>query len=335
MKYLTKSDHSDIYEDQDPIHGHVAIKKLGARKDGDWLIRQKQGYDIISEMIEKFGWDKIGVNLPQLISMSDTGKASDENSTITEKFINGKSFRDVNYESLSEQQKDELAKQIALFLNSMHQLHEPQKPIESIKITWEREKVMEEINTLSQTVDAFEGKLSKQSKKLVSDAENYLKTHPIDDEIHVMTHWDLHRSNLMYDADKNQITVIDFELARIDNIYRDFVPYMATATLPWDFYKRIIKSYNTVPNKEYPISIDIEKVKNAIIYDAARINARDIELHFKGDVDFAVRKMEEFLKQFVSDNSENFLAASKKLKSKSAEEKTVVSGFIKKSFQND
>mgnify|MGYP003300575771 CR=1 FL=1 len=108
--------------------------------------------------------------------------------------------------------------------------------------------------------------MPKKMANKLKRAEEYLHTSDNSDEFIVMTHTDLRASNLMYDINTNKLAVIDFELAKPDNIYRDFVASAAASSMPWDFIKRVINFYNQIPNKKHPIKINPEKVQNALLY---------------------------------------------------------------------
>ncbi|MCL2673148.1 MAG: aminoglycoside phosphotransferase family protein [Alphaproteobacteria bacterium] len=259
-KVIAKGAHSIVYED-----GGTIIKQPLGESGGDYYIdKQAIGYDVVKELLES-GQD-IGVNLPGLISIDR------EKRRIVEKRINGVDLRTEVYDSLTERQKDAIAKQMALFLNSMHQLRKPQNPEHPIKHIFDSYKNCP--NSAKEIIDAFKNKLSEKAQKPIIDAEKYLMAAPISDEIHVMTHKDLRNQNVMYDEKEQKLAVIDFELAGVGNIYQDFVPYAPASIISWDFTKRIVKSYNSIPDKKYPVAVDIEKVRNALVYGIAHEFAR-------------------------------------------------------------
>ena len=131
----------------------------------------------------------------------------------------------------------------------------------------------------------------------LKQAEQYLLTADISDEVIVMTHKDLRTSNIMYDESTGKIAVIDFELAGLDNVYHDFVAFAPASSMPWDFTKRVIDFYNKIPDKKYPININPEKVQNMLLYGAMHEFARcvrpeDIKNTTKQDIDNLINRLE-------------------------------------------
>lgn len=329
-KFLTNGAGSNIYEDFDPIHGDIIIKKSryepGSQKDKDYIEKQTLGYNLVQELLES-GQD-VGVDLPGLISIDEDKRE------IVEKRIDGVDFKTQVYESLSEKAKDTIAQQMALFLNSMHQLRQPQKPQNSIKQIFDRYK--NDPSSAQQFLDVFEHKLSKRTEQMILDAEKYLITAKIDDELHVMTHKDLRGQNVMFNKNKQKLSVIDFEMASIANIYWDFVPQSPSSIISWDFTQRVVKYYNAIKNKKYPIEIDVEKVRNALVYgithEYTRVLKWDKEHNPKDDL---VKNRAKILANKLaallsSDNKDKFHEANKKI-----QKKLIIKKHIRDKFQND
>lgn len=272
---LSKGAHSTVFtDDNEP---DVVIKEnLG--QDARYLERQLYGDNIIRTI--KANYTDIGVILPEIIETKNLG----DKQIIKEKMIPGKDFNIDLYQSLSEEQKNNIAKQMAMFLNAMHQSFSIESPKESIK-----NMTNGKLNSANDIITKFAGTLPKNVETRLKQAEQYLITSDISDEFIVMTHKDLRTANIMYDEKTGKIAVIDFELAGIGNVYRDFVPYSTSTSMPWDFTKRVIKYYNNIPNKKYPITIDPKKVQNMLFYGllceiARATSPQDMQKTTKDDV---------------------------------------------------
>jgi thiamine kinase-like enzyme len=276
-QFLTNGSDSNIYTDTDPVHGAIVIKQSRrdpeSKKYNDYIKTQTFGYNLIKELLDS--GQEIGVNLPVLVSINE------EKREITEKRINGVDLKTEVYNSLTEQKKDAIARQMALFLNAMHQLRAPQDPKQSIKARFGNYE--NNPDSAEKFFAMFENKLSERTRKTILDAEECLLSAPISDEAHVMTHADLRTQNIMYDANTESLTVIDFDRAGINNIYFDFVPLAPSGVVSWDFTQRIIRHYNAIPNKKYPISIDAEKTRNAIIFGVAHEYSRILKINKERD----------------------------------------------------
>lgn len=83
------------------------------------------------------------------------------------------------------------------------------------------------------------------------------------DEVCVLTHGDLRFQNILYNADKKQLSVIDFEMASLTSVYRDFCPFCHSGLTP-EMVVQIVSAYNQLP-KAHPIHIDPQKVKSFLL----------------------------------------------------------------------
>ena len=263
MKVLSKGAHSTVFVDEN--EPGIVIKKANNPESNSYLGRQQHGYDVINS-IKAQGKD-VGVMLPELVAIDD------KEQTIREKIMSGVTFDSNNqtYSSLSEQQKNDIAKQMATFLSVMHSSSEC-KPAQDSIINMRKDGPA----NAEEIIAKFEGRLPKIIVNKLKQAEEYLHTSDTSDEFVVMTHKDLRTSNLMYDANTNKLAVLDFELAGPDNVYRDFVAGAPASSMPWDFTKRVIDFYNQIPDKKYPITINPEKVQNMLLYGVLHEYARCI-----------------------------------------------------------
>lgn len=272
---LSKGAHSTVFTD-DNEPGMVIKENLG--QDARYLERQLYGDNIIRTI--KANYADTGVMLPEIIETKNLGNKQ----IIKEKMIPGKDFNIDLYQSLSEEQKNNIAKQMAMFLNAMHQSFPIEAPKESIK-----NMTNGKLNSANDIIAKFAGTLPKNVETRLKQAEQYLVTSDISDELIVMTHKDLRTANIIYDKDTGKLAVIDFELAGHGNVYRDFIPYSTSTSMPWDFTKRVIRYYNNIPNKKYPITIDPKKVQNMLFYGllceiARATSPQDMQKTTKDDV---------------------------------------------------
>ena len=285
--FLTHGAFSNIYLDTDDKHGEIIIKESrvqpNSEKDKEYMARQLRGYDVVNK-IRQSGND-FGVVLPELISVIN----GPERDSIIEKRIKGADFNAQIYKNLSEEQKENAAHQMALFLNTMHQMQPPKPADKSIKALFERNP--NHPQTTKQFSDVFDGKIPSAYLERIAAAEQALNRYDVSDEVHVMTHKDLRSQNIMYDINTGKLAVIDFEMAGVDNIYCDFVAFAAGTSMSWDFSRRVIKYYNAIPDKKYPITINPDKVKNALIYGTAHEFSRVLADDKKKDknIDMAER----------------------------------------------
>ncbi len=265
QRILSQGEHSMVYvNDNEP---DIVIKENKQPKDDPgYVSRQHRGYEIINN-INSHNHDT-GVILPQLVDTIDTG----DKQIIKEKIIHGVPFKPRIYFALSEEQKNNVAKQMATFLNAMHSSYECEPAQESIKNTFNGR-----LNNAEEIIAKFDGALPKSIADGLRHAEQYLLRSDLSDEVIVMTHGDLRIHNVMYDETTGKIAVIDFELAKIGNVYRDFVAHAPTSSMPWDFTVRVINFYNQISNKKYPIIIDKEKVQNMLIYGVMHEFARCVK----------------------------------------------------------
>ena len=264
MRFFSKGAHSTVFVDENTPG--IVIKKANNSESNTYLKRQQHGYDII-ESIKAHSKD-LGVILPELVEIND------KDQTVREKIVSGVTFDSANetYSALSEERKNDIAKQMATFLNAMHSSSECQPAQESI-INMKKGGP----RNADEIIAKFEGRLPKNIVNKLKRSEQYLLSSDKSDEFVVMTHGDLRTANLMYDTNMNKLAVLDFELAGPDNVYRDFIAGAPASSMPWDFTKRVIDYYNKIPDKKYPIKINPKKVQNMLLYGVLHEYARCIK----------------------------------------------------------
>ena len=258
-----------------------------------WLSKQMKGYNIIKRIRES-GLD-YGVELPELIEIVDTP----EKKQIIEKKLYGKDFTTEIYNELDKEKKEELAIQMAKFFNAMHQMEKPKPAKNSLKeqlvafTPW--------MQSAQDIINVFENNLSPKLETTLRDAEKILDNTDKSDEICVNTHTDIRFQNVMYNPENNKLSVIDFEMTQFDNIYQDFVP--SCHGLSWDFIQRVIKHYNNIPNKKYPITINPNKVKNGLIFSIAHEYARVLYLNKRENLNPDVKEQANVLLHRLTEDS--------------------------------
>ena len=258
---LAKGAHSTVYiDDQNPN----VIIKVPNPKDGAYIQRQMKGFHLIDSIREA---NAGGVLLPELIEI----KEEDGLSCLYEKKLSGVCLDAHLWQSLSEAQKNNIARKIAVFLNSMHSYgsYEASNKLQELVKSHSRLVNADEI------IAQFDGTLPKNIEEQLRKSEAYLQKVDKSDEVIVMTHSDMRSQNILYDAQTDNVAILDFELAKPDNVYRDFIPFAAASIgTPWEFTRRVIAHYNQLPNKKYPIHIDEKKVQNGLFYEAVHEYAR-------------------------------------------------------------
>ena len=258
--------HSGVYVD--PKKPDEIIKQSKSNNGGSYIAQQKTGYDII-EQIKKSGY-ATGAQLPTLISISEINGVP----SIKEKRISGNTFDrdDMLWKSMDTRQKQNAAKQMAMFLVAMHSTGEIQQPKKSIKTMFDNSK----LKSATDMINAFDGAMPEILANKLKKAEQYLESTDISDEFHVLTHKDLRIQNLMYDKKTQQLSVLDFELAGTDNIYHDFIAFASSGSMPWGFTRLVIDEYNKIQPKKYPLKINPEKVQNMLLYAAMHEYSRNV-----------------------------------------------------------
>lgn len=267
MKIIGKGAHSVVYID--PTNPNIIIKQNNSVSgDRGYLKRQQTGYETI-ERIKKSGY-ATGVQLPTAIETNE----QDGIQTIKEQRISGQTFDNEGrlWDSLTENQKKNTAKQMATFLVAMHSAGEIKPADKSIKTMFDKSK----LHSATDIINAYEGAMPQRLANKLLEAEQYLESTDISDEFHVLTHKDLRINNLMFDHETGQLSVLDFEMAGTDNIYRDFVAYASGSSMPWDYTRRVIAEYNAITPKKYPLKINPEKVQNMLLYAIMHEYSRNV-----------------------------------------------------------
>ena len=307
---------------QDPDNQNIIIKEAAPtprNANGGYVRRQKRGAEIIKRII-KSGYD-YGVVFPELLNtsggnlhitnpnesvahtklstfehMNKLKRILDKNSpngyidltpnqSISETMLPGIMLNNDDYFNLKDSTKNLLAKKLAQFLFTIHNLEKPCPATANDR----RKDILFTSQIFPQTNKTIRPEIIQTKftnftntfkntalKKVLTSAVSVLWQEIGDDEIIVMTHGDLRWPNIIYDKTHNSIGVIDFENARIGHIYRDFVA--SSNSFHWDFVQRIVRHYNKIQKMfERPNRINTTKVKNFMIcrtIDVAMLHAQ-------------------------------------------------------------
>lgn len=263
-----KGAHSIVYTD--PENPEYVIKEnKHVSDDPNYIKRQQAGFKIIDD-IRATGLD-VGVVLPELISVSQTP----ESQTIKERRIHGKTFDQdgQRWQSLTMEQQQSVIQQMAQFLVAMHSTGQCRPASSSIRSMFDGSRLK---NSADDIINAYDGAMPPEMANALHRAQEYLDASDNSDEVHVLTHGDLRVNNLMFDDKTGRLAVLDFELAKPNNVYRDFVAYASSSLMPWDYTSRLIKAYNAIPNKKYQIQINPTKVQQMMLYAIMHEFARNV-----------------------------------------------------------
>lgn len=111
-------------------------------------------------------------------------------------------------------------------------------------------------------LNKYKDALPDEAVKLVKESYNSLLSMNSSDEVLTTIHGDFRRANLCFNAQTNQLSVIDWEFARQDNIYSEFVAKAITSQhIPFSFIEKVIDEYNLYSDAK----INKNKLKNLYI----------------------------------------------------------------------
>lgn len=157
-------------------------------------------------------------------------------------------------ELLSGELGQHLAKELAHFYLALHD--GPKYPIIGQPISCNM------IKYIPDTLQRFSGTLSSSILKQVHCSYKALNLMDNSDEVLTTIHGDFRLANLCYDKTTQKLAVIDWEFARYDNIYYEFLAKAVTAQkLPFSFIEEVIDEYNKFSDAK----INKDKVKHLFI----------------------------------------------------------------------
>lgn len=186
-----------------------------------------------------------------------------QDNTLIENYLPGQPLTNLLYASLPKQEQNQIARDIAVFLNTLHQFH---------------------LETIENKVPVTPEPLGYASGAIIRYAIGnkdwdlfQSNMHHIYDTKHLgkhiaYTHQDLRPGNVLYDMNTKRVKIIDFGEAGNDkDLYYDFAPTISKAgLLPWELTQKIIKIYNSL-DKKVPVRIDMELVRDLQIQQILKL----------------------------------------------------------------
>ena len=111
-------------------------------------------------------------------------------------------------------------------------------------------------------LDKYKDALTDEAVLLIKNSYKSLLSMDSSDEVLTTIHGDFRRANLCFNSQTNQLAVIDWEFARQDNIYSEFVAKAITSQhIPFSFIEKVIDEYNLFSDAK----INKDKLKNLYI----------------------------------------------------------------------
>lgn len=182
---------------------------------------------------------------------------------LIEELAEGAEFTVKVYEKLPRNEQLRLAKDFAHFLNISHQR----------TITrWTRPVQLMAGKPLSDISGFWAPLLTETQRKNLNQSIIQHQNH--DSNPVVLAFNDYRSQNVLYNPQKRQLSVIDFDCVRQQSVMHDFVPYAAASFgMSYRFLSDVVYNYNREP-KKIPFDIDTRQVKNlhylGIIHEMGR-----------------------------------------------------------------
>lgn len=171
-------------------------------------------------------------------------------------------------DTLEPEKQNEIMFTLASFLNKFHQSAiEPRfTPLNEVK-----RPISEDTWTLLKKT------LPLAHFNALQQAENDFNARDTSDEVTTCIHGDLGAPNILYNKRTEHLSLIDFGLAGMGNIYNDFVSIAPHRIgFSWNMMHQLISIYNMLP-KKYPVHIDENKVRQMHLYGYLHSFASKIE----------------------------------------------------------
>jgi serine/threonine protein kinase len=213
-----------------------------------WLERQAEGYEIIEK---HFGDFHGNLEIPKILQA--------EEDFVIEQYL-GESMNVWRGESipanLSDEQKSQLAKDLAHFLRFCHE-KKAEGDIVDLKTESKSHKITEEC------LEWLKPALSRRDYYKAQTMLKNFRTRNKSDERRVLSHGDIGFHNMLYDERTGKFALIDFEYANEGrNKYRDFHPGSLTYNdgdnnPQFDIFWGVVREYN----KSAKVPVDAEKMR--------------------------------------------------------------------------
>lgn len=155
------------------------------------------------------------------------------------------------YQLLSGPKADELAFRLAEFYVVLHHTRSPK--------LCETSMFEKNCSLIPQILSKYKYCIPMELLNKINSTYLRLSIADTSDEIYVPTHGDFKRANLCYDSAKDKLSLIDWELADINNIYSEFLcSPLCAQQIPLTFISNVVDNYN----KLSPHKIDKNKLKD-------------------------------------------------------------------------
>lgn len=215
---------------------------VSEEKAKDWIKQQKETIQLVQEIFKDYNYN--GADIPQYFEIGDD--------YIVEKYL-GEDLTEELYNQLSDEEKTNIAKDIANFLVYLHSQHPKNVKTEIWGLIDEKDLKEESLKKLFSVC-----KLTEDEQKILNSKINNFQHRNTDDEVTVLTHRDIRAQNILYNKATKKVGIVDFEIMAYDNVYMDFFKYAASLyELPYELLFNMIDFYNAASD----IKIDKDKVK--------------------------------------------------------------------------
>lgn len=239
----------NIYESGNKVY---AVKKSKNEQMASlWRISAQKSY----EMRKILGNLCTPVQTPEIESF--------QNNTLIEQYLPGQHLNDRLYSTLPESEQNQIARDIAVFLNELHQYHmdviENKAPVNPEPLGYGTSAI------IRQAVGEENWDLFQSNLQHIRNTQHLAR--------HICyTHQDLRPGNVLYDTETKTVKIVDFGEAGMDkDIYYDFAPTISKpGLLPWKLTEKIIQVYNTL-DKKIPVHIDIDLVRKLQIQQILKL----------------------------------------------------------------
>lgn len=224
--------------------------------------KNEQMVNVWRESAQKaYGMRKI---LATLSSPVQTPKISSFNGdTVIEDYLPGQPLEDALYLSLPQDEQKQIATDIAIFLNELHQYH--LEVVQNIAPVHPEPLAYGTSAIIKNTVSKDDWQLFQNNLTHINNATHVEKRIGY-------THQDLRPDNVLYDIKTKKVKIIDFGEAGNDkDLYYDFAPTISKpGMLPWKLTQKIVEIYNHL-DKKTPVYIDIELVRDLQIQQILKL----------------------------------------------------------------
>lgn len=211
-----------------------------------WLQTEKGQFENQNKYLAGYQGD---VSIPKTLEYQDVF-------TIQEKGA-GEPFTDHIYDGLPRETQLKLAQDFAAFLNHSHQKNIDRTSTRPVSLNRGQDFTLNE-----HVKSAYKSVMTPDEYKWFCGLLDEFNNRNTSDEFLTFAFNDFRYSNILYDTESGQLSVIDFGACRDGSIYMDFVPASADSYgISYKFLQDVITSYNNIKSdSEKSIKINPRKV---------------------------------------------------------------------------